>query len=109
MCENAINLSTSTIKHMRGVMWPFLFEFIIPKQYENSLNVVCKSLGTLAETLRDEDDEIYDLDYDVQVNKQTNKNKNTKTSKHHREWVLWFLSCIKGFCWILLDMFWIFD
>jgi hypothetical protein len=75
MCENAINLSTSTIKHMRGVMWPFLFEFIIPKQYENSLNVVCKSLGTLAETLRDEDDEIYDLDYDVQVNKQTNKQK----------------------------------
>eukprot|EP00041_Stephanoeca_diplocostata_P036701 m.1350360 g.1350360 ORF g.1350360 m.1350360 type:complete len:1108 (+) comp24920_c0_seq2:247-3570(+) len=68
MCENALQLSTSTIPCMRPVLWPYLFEFLVPGAYEPALPGLCRALGTLAEALRDEDDEIYDLDYDVLVN-----------------------------------------
>lgn len=48
-------------------MWPYLLEFIVPEQYTRAIPIIAKSLGTLAEKMRDEDDEIYDLDYDVMV------------------------------------------
>ena len=53
---------------MRPVLWPYLLEFVVPDKYTRSLPIVCKSLATLAENLREEDDEVYDLDYDVLVN-----------------------------------------
>eukprot|EP00039_Didymoeca_costata_P018820 m.335101 g.335101 ORF g.335101 m.335101 type:complete len:1638 (-) comp17516_c0_seq1:85-4998(-) len=68
LCENVLNLSVTTIATMRGVLWPYLLEFIVPEQYTRAIPIIAKSLGTLAEKMRDEDDEIYDLDYDVMVN-----------------------------------------
>lgn len=68
MCDNVLHLSTTTISSMQPVLWPYLLEFIVPKQYTEALSTVCKALGTLAEQLREEDDEIFDLDFDVLVN-----------------------------------------
>lgn len=68
LCENVLNLSVTTVECMRPVLWPYLLEFITPITYTDALPIVCKSLGTIADHLREEDDEIYDLDYDVLVN-----------------------------------------
>ena len=65
LCENVLHLSVTTIKTMRPVLWPYLLEFIVPSQYTRSLTTVCKALAKLADDLREEDDEIYDLDYDT--------------------------------------------
>jgi hypothetical protein len=68
LCANVLNLSVTTIPTMRPVLWPYLLEFVTPPEYTLALPTTCKALGKLAEDLREEDDEIYDLDYDVMVN-----------------------------------------
>ncbi|XP_043547011.1 maestro heat-like repeat-containing protein family member 1 [Chiloscyllium plagiosum] len=47
MCDNILNLLTTTVKKMENVLWPFLLEFIIPPQYLNALAPVCRSLAHL--------------------------------------------------------------
>ncbi|XP_072423817.1 maestro heat-like repeat-containing protein family member 1 [Chiloscyllium punctatum] len=47
MCDNILNLLTTTVKKMEDVLWPFLLEFIIPPQYLNALAPVCRSLAHL--------------------------------------------------------------
>eukprot|EP00040_Diaphanoeca_grandis_P032327 m.195702 g.195702 ORF g.195702 m.195702 type:complete len:1632 (-) comp32581_c2_seq1:207-5102(-) len=68
MCDNALTLTSTTIPCMQQVLWPYLLEFIVPVQYSSALPVVTKCLGNLAEALREEDDEAYDIDYEVLVN-----------------------------------------
>ncbi len=68
MCDNILHLATTTIACMRLVLWPYLLEFIVPAEFTVALPVVCKSLATIADQLRRDDDEAYDLDYDVLVN-----------------------------------------
>jgi hypothetical protein len=68
LCENVLHLSVTTIKTMRPVLWPYLLEFIVPHEYTRSLPTVCKALAKLSDDLREEDNEIYDLDYDTMVN-----------------------------------------
>ena len=68
MCDNALTLTSTTIPCMQLVLWPYLLEFVVPVQYSSALPVVTKCLGTLADTLREDDDESYDIDYEVMVN-----------------------------------------
>lgn len=68
MCDNALTLTSTTIPCMKNVLWPYLLEFVTPIQYTHSLPVIMKCLGTLAEELREEDDEVFDIDYEVLVN-----------------------------------------
>ncbi|XP_032895099.1 maestro heat-like repeat-containing protein family member 1 [Amblyraja radiata] len=47
MCDNILNLLTTTVKRMQEVLWPFLLEFVMPVQYLNALAPVCRSLAYL--------------------------------------------------------------
>ncbi|XP_072110546.1 maestro heat-like repeat-containing protein family member 1 [Mobula birostris] len=47
MCNNILNLLTTTVKRMQEVLWPFLLEFLIPVQYLQALSPVCHSLAFL--------------------------------------------------------------
>ncbi|XP_067833004.1 maestro heat-like repeat-containing protein family member 1 [Heptranchias perlo] len=47
MCDNILNLLTTTVKKMEDVLWPFLLEFTTPPQYLNALAPVCRSLAYL--------------------------------------------------------------
>ncbi|XP_078061865.1 maestro heat-like repeat-containing protein family member 1 isoform X2 [Mustelus asterias] len=47
MCDNILNLLTTTVKKMEKVLWPFLLQFVIPVQYLNALAPVCRSLAFL--------------------------------------------------------------
>ncbi|XP_072350420.1 maestro heat-like repeat-containing protein family member 1 isoform X2 [Scyliorhinus torazame] len=47
MCDNILNLLTTTVKKMESVLWPFLLQFVIPAAYLNALAPVCRSLAFL--------------------------------------------------------------
>ncbi|XP_038652402.1 maestro heat-like repeat-containing protein family member 1 [Scyliorhinus canicula] len=47
MCDNILNLLTTTVKKMESVLWPFLLQFVIPAPYLNALAPVCHSLAFL--------------------------------------------------------------
>uniref|UniRef100_UPI00398F3C7F maestro heat-like repeat-containing protein family member 1 n=1 Tax=Pristiophorus japonicus TaxID=55135 RepID=UPI00398F3C7F len=47
MCDNILNLLTTTVRKMEEVLWPFLLEFVIPAQYLNALAPICRSLAYL--------------------------------------------------------------
>ncbi|XP_051871929.1 maestro heat-like repeat-containing protein family member 1 isoform X2 [Pristis pectinata] len=47
MCDNILNLLTTTVKSMQEVLWPFLLEFVMPVQYLNALTPICRSLAFL--------------------------------------------------------------
>ncbi|XP_062900740.1 maestro heat-like repeat-containing protein family member 1 isoform X1 [Mobula hypostoma] len=47
MCNNILNLLTTTVKRMQEVLWPFLLEFLMPVQYLQALGPVCHSLAFL--------------------------------------------------------------
>ena len=68
MCDNILHLMTTTVPHMDSVLWPYLLEFIVPAEFTEALPVVCMCISNLAQKLVNEESELYDLDYDVQVN-----------------------------------------
>ncbi len=45
------------------VLWPFLFQTLIPEQYTNGMLAVCKSLTHLARKKRQEEDSDYQIDF----------------------------------------------
>lgn len=68
MCDNILHLMTTTVPHMDQVLWPFLLEFVVPPEHTEALPVVCLCISNLAQKLSAEENAIFDLDYDVQVN-----------------------------------------
>lgn len=72
MCKDP-NPCPSPLSCSFKVLWPYLLEFIVPAEYTEAIGTVCKCLATLGAKLRDadvpeEEDDPYELDYDVQVN-----------------------------------------
>jgi hypothetical protein len=67
-CEDLLLLAASTIPHMGKVLWPFLLEMVIPRQYSGALPVVARCIGHLASSLRAASDPAYALDWDRLVN-----------------------------------------
>lgn len=67
MCDNILHLMTTTVAHMDLVLWPYLLEFLVPFEYTEALPVVCMCIANLANKLGSEENEKFDLQYDVQV------------------------------------------
>ncbi len=67
-CEDLLLLSASTIPHMGPVLWPFLLELMVPRQYAGALPVLARCVGHLASTLRAAGDARYALDWERLVN-----------------------------------------
>lgn len=89
MCDNMLNLITTTMPNMVDVLWPYLLECLEPAKYTHAIGVVCKvgaassarlppsvnstcvhaqAITYLADTKRDAEEEDYYIDFDRQVN-----------------------------------------
>eukprot|EP00013_Stygamoeba_regulata_P006034 CAMPEP_0177640424 /NCGR_PEP_ID=MMETSP0447-20121125/6535_1 /TAXON_ID=0 /ORGANISM="Stygamoeba regulata, Strain BSH-02190019" /LENGTH=1747 /DNA_ID=CAMNT_0019142493 /DNA_START=242 /DNA_END=5485 /DNA_ORIENTATION=- len=54
MCDNILYLLAETVPCMEQVLWPFLFESLVPAKYTEALGVVCKSIAYLGNKKREE-------------------------------------------------------
>jgi len=68
MCDNILNLATTTIPSMEPVLWPFLFEFLVSPQYTEAVPILCKCLAHLATTKRESNAPDYIIDFSREVN-----------------------------------------
>eukprot|EP01133_Synstelium_polycarpum_P020470 gene20470-24563_t len=68
ICDNILNLITTTIPDMEGVLWPYLFESITPIEYTGSVPIVAKCLAFIAWSKRDNEADDYYIDFDREVN-----------------------------------------
>lgn len=49
---------------MKKVLWPYLFESIVPGQYTEALGVLCKCVAHLGKTKREKEAPEYMIDFD---------------------------------------------
>ncbi|XP_046558810.1 LOW QUALITY PROTEIN: maestro heat-like repeat-containing protein family member 1 [Haliotis rubra] len=68
MCENILQLVTTTIERMEIVLWPYLLELIVPEQYTEAAGALCRSLAYLSTKKREENADDYEIDYETQAN-----------------------------------------
>ncbi|GFN92402.1 maestro heat-like repeat family member 1 [Plakobranchus ocellatus] len=68
MCDNILQLVTTTIEHMEPVLWPYLMELVVPERYTIASKTVCRSLAHLAHKKREESAPDFLIDYDYQPN-----------------------------------------
>lgn len=68
LCDNILNLSATTIDPMHDVLWPYLFEVVVPSKYADSLAIVCKCLAHIGNLKREEEADNYIIDFDRAVN-----------------------------------------
>lgn len=68
MCDNVLNLLTTTLPNVEKVLWPYLLEMIVPILYTDALSVVAKSLAYIAAKKRASEDTEYMIDFDRLVN-----------------------------------------
>ncbi|XP_071092263.1 maestro heat-like repeat-containing protein family member 1 [Haliotis cracherodii] len=68
MCENILQLVTTTIERMEIVLWPYLLELIVPEQYTEAAGALCRSLAYLSIKKREENADDYEIDFETQAN-----------------------------------------
>eukprot|EP00026_Physarum_polycephalum_P000352 Phypoly_transcript_00352.p1 GENE.Phypoly_transcript_00352~~Phypoly_transcript_00352.p1 ORF type:complete len:1660 (+),score=332.46 Phypoly_transcript_00352:97-5076(+) len=68
MCDNILNLITTTIPSMEPALWPFLFEALVPPDFVGALAVVCKCITYIASNKRANEADDYIIDFDRAVN-----------------------------------------
>ncbi|CAL1544099.1 unnamed protein product [Lymnaea stagnalis] len=68
MCDNILQLVTTTIDKMESVLWPYLLELVVPEQYMTASGSVCRSLAFLAHKKRDESAQDFWIDFETQPN-----------------------------------------
>lgn len=68
MCDNILYMATKTVPCMELVLWPYLLEFVVPRQFTEALPTLCQCLSFLADKLSEEENDSYDIDFDVEVN-----------------------------------------
>lgn len=68
ICDNVLNLATTTISAMVPVLWPYLLETIVPSKYTEAVSIVCKCVAAIAEQKREREDPDYMIDFDRSVN-----------------------------------------
>lgn len=68
MADNILNLITTTIDSAPKVLWPYLFESLVPGQYTDALGVLCKCLAHLGKTKREKEIPDYMIDFDRHPN-----------------------------------------
>ncbi|CAH1269548.1 MROH1 [Branchiostoma lanceolatum] len=73
MCENVLQLVTTTIECMERVLWPYILELLGPPQYTPAFGSIARCAAHLANKKREANDEDYMLDYEVSVKPGFNK------------------------------------
>jgi len=68
VCDNVLNLVTTTIDNMDEVLWPFLFEFSVKEEFSGATGIVFKCLAYLAALKRDEEASDFQIDFVRSVN-----------------------------------------
>ncbi|KAH9515723.1 Maestro heat-like repeat-containing protein member 1 [Bulinus truncatus] len=68
MCDNILQLITTTVDKMEGVLWPFLLELLVPEQYMSAVGPVCRSLAYLAHKKRNENTADFYIEFETQPN-----------------------------------------
>jgi len=68
ICDNVLNLVTTTIPCMEQVLWPYLLELVIPGRFTGAVAILSKCVAHLAAKKRHADDEDYLVDFTKQVN-----------------------------------------
>ncbi|GAM28545.1 hypothetical protein SAMD00019534_117210, partial [Acytostelium subglobosum LB1] len=68
ICDDVLNLITTTIPDMDAVLWPYLFESITPIEYTGAAAIVAKCIGHIASNKREQEAEDYYIDFDKEVN-----------------------------------------
>lgn len=64
LCDNILNLATTTIDAMHVVLWPYLLETIVIPQYSSAMGIITKCLAHIASLKREQDAEDYLIDFD---------------------------------------------
>ncbi|KYQ89059.1 hypothetical protein DLAC_10285 [Tieghemostelium lacteum] len=68
ICDNILHLITTTIPNMETVLWPYLFESLLPMDYTGSIAIVSKCLNFIALNKKANDSDDYYIDFDKEVN-----------------------------------------
>jgi len=68
LCDNILNLMTTTLHNVHEVLWPYLFEVLLPPKFSASLAIVCKCLAWIGNLKREEEAEDYIIDFDRMMN-----------------------------------------
>lgn len=68
MSDNILNLITTTIPAMEPVLWPFLFEAVVPADLTGAAGIVFKCITYIASNKRTNEDDDYIIDFDRAVN-----------------------------------------
>ncbi|GAM26848.1 hypothetical protein SAMD00019534_100230 [Acytostelium subglobosum LB1] len=68
ICDDILNLITTTVPNMETVLWPYLFEFITPIEYSGACAILAKCVGFLAWNRREQEADDYYIDFDKEVN-----------------------------------------
>ncbi|KAH3758032.1 hypothetical protein Pelo_10162 [Pelomyxa schiedti] len=64
MCDNVIGLAINSIEPMKRILWPYIFETIVPPHFTGAAATVCKCLSFVASRKREAQDDDYYLDFD---------------------------------------------
>eukprot|EP01105_Mastigella_eilhardi_P020591 TRINITY_DN4914_c0_g1_i1.p1 TRINITY_DN4914_c0_g1~~TRINITY_DN4914_c0_g1_i1.p1 ORF type:complete len:1654 (-),score=536.16 TRINITY_DN4914_c0_g1_i1:72-5033(-) len=68
ICDNILNLATTSIESMDKVLWPYLLEVVVPEKYHPAMTVICKNVAVLAAKKRASQADDYFLDFDKHIN-----------------------------------------
>jgi hypothetical protein len=68
LCDNVLNLVTTTVEGMDKVLWPYLFESLVKPELAGALGVVCKCIAYIAHTKRESEAPDFIVDFDRAVN-----------------------------------------
>ncbi|CAB1334802.1 unnamed protein product, partial [Coregonus sp. 'balchen'] len=68
MCDNTLDLFTTTVGRLTDVLWPMLLYYLTPGQYSNATAPLCKSLTLLGTKKRAAQEPNFNIDFNEQVN-----------------------------------------
>jgi len=68
LCDNILNLASTTIDAMYPVLWPSVLESLVNPKYTASIGTICKAIAHIGGVKRDTDAPDYYIDFDRSVN-----------------------------------------
>ncbi|XP_067366221.1 maestro heat-like repeat-containing protein family member 1 isoform X1 [Channa argus] len=68
MCDNTLNLLTTTVGRLADVLWPKLLYYLTPVQFSNATTPLCKSLIILGSKKKTNMEPSFNIDFTQEVN-----------------------------------------
>eukprot|EP01107_Rhizomastix_libera_P012211 TRINITY_DN3023_c1_g1_i1.p1 TRINITY_DN3023_c1_g1~~TRINITY_DN3023_c1_g1_i1.p1 ORF type:complete len:1740 (-),score=488.09 TRINITY_DN3023_c1_g1_i1:24-5243(-) len=68
VCDNVLQLATTTISSISQVLWPYLFELLISPKYTAAVAIICRCLSFVANKKRESQDPDYYIDFEKNIN-----------------------------------------